>query len=113
MCWQHGGLLGGKMAAVSLSKKQATGERRALRLRQCHRDGEGWSRGSYLSWPWFPSSSQWAPPAVLLFVGGGAGAGEAGFPRAFSHFHVGVIRPDVKHVCRDKCASNHTFLPPE
>lgn len=54
-------------------------------------------------------------PHLLFFslLGGGAGAGEAGFPRAFSHFHVGVIGPDVKHVCRDKCASNHTFLPPE
>lgn len=42
-----------------------------------------------------------------------AGAGDAGFARAFSRFHLGVTGPDAKHVCGDKCASNHTFLPPE
>lgn len=43
----------------------------------------------------------------------GVVAGDAGFPRAFSHFHLGVIGPDVKHLCVDKCVSHHTFLPPE
>ena len=98
---------------LCLCKKQGTGEGRARRWGDVTGMGRAGAGGPTSQGPGSPLVHNGPHLPSLPLLGVFAGAGDARFLRAFSHFHLGVIGPDVKHVCRDKCASNHSFLPPE